>query len=455
MRRFGWVALAAILVLALTVVAVGEAGLRPFGDGSVRAAEGDPVAYIGIDMDPTGNELPSAAGPGAQGPRDRCISKLSTDPDFTIDIYADAIPLNEEATGYNVQLNWSPDNIDIVNPITEGMLTFGYYDNKPGNNNPVATCSYGECENENLNPGHANAVTLNHDPRPKATSPWDAGGVNLTPGEQSWEGSQVIERVSIDINGAGPQIVKLWLKGGPLPINIVVDDELVLTNPVGAAIDGTYDRDGDTIVDDYSVQLAIDTPCPEQPTTTPTPGVTGTATPTPTATGTPSPGGLAAGWNYVCYVGSGRPIEEALAAIGAEVQAVYHLKPDQTYEGWFPGRSDISNQITDLNPYEALFILMANAADWPQETGVSPPASVELVQNWNSVCYSGETKGAETAMQGVEGGFGVVYALSATQGWQQLVPARPDLSKLSELARSTAVFILVTQEGGTQWTFEP
>ena len=445
MRRFGWVALAAILVLALTVVAVGEAGLRPFGDGSVRAAEGDPVAYIGIDMDPTGNELPTDAGPGAQGPRDRCISKLSTDPDFTIDIYADAIPLNEEATAYNYQLNWAPDNIDIVNPITEGMLTFGYYDP-----NPPYTA--------NVNPGHANAVTPSHEPRPKAASPWNAGGANLTSGEQSWEGPQVVTRVSIDINAAGPQIVNLWLNGAPQPLNIIAKDETgVYTNPVGAQIDGIYDRDGDTIVDDHSVQLAIDTACPEQPTTTPTPGVTGTGTPTPTptATGTPTPGGgLAAGWNYVCYVGSGRPIEEALAAIGAEVQAVYRLKPDQTYEGWFPGRSDIS-EITGLNPYEALFILMANAADWPQEAGVSPPASIGLVQNWNSVCYSGETKGAETAMQGVGGEFGIVYALRPVEGWQQFVPGRSDISNLSELARSTAVLILVTQEGGTQWTFDP
>ena len=270
MKKTIWHATVGGLVLALVGLGgwvVAEGGLSTFG-GSVRAAEGDPIAYIGIDMDPTGNELPSAAGPGAQGPRDRCISKASGDPDFQIDVYADSIPLDEESTAYNYQLNWAPDNIDIVNPITDGMLTFGYYDP-----NPPYTA--------NLNPGHANTTTQVHEPRPRAASPWNAGAANVIAGEQSWEGSQVVTRVSIKIGVGGPQIVNLWLNGAPLPQNIIGDDDGGYTNPVGAAIDGTGNP----------VQLAIDTACPEQPTgpATPLPAVTGTPTPGPTLAPSPSP----------------------------------------------------------------------------------------------------------------------------------------------------------------------
>jgi len=185
------------------------------------------IAKLGIDMDSTGNALPFGGGPGAQGSRDRCISKASTDPDFTIDIYADAVPLDREAVSYEYQLNWAPDNIDIVDPLTEGMLAFGYYDPARGS--------------ANLNPGHANSVSVLHQSRPDYDSPWNGGAMLGMEGEQSWQGSQVVTRVTIDINVAGPELVSLWLGRAE-----IYDDEVTLT-PI-------------TSLDD--VTLAIDTPCP-------------------------------------------------------------------------------------------------------------------------------------------------------------------------------------------------
>ncbi len=303
------------LVLAAVAGAVGLALaftlllLLNGGGGGVRAAEGDPIGHIGIDMCPSGtasaagvcptggaaNVLPSTTDAGSLGVKDRCISKLSTDSNFTIDIYADSIPVDEEATAYNIQVAWSPPGlvpaspINIVNPITQGMLLWGYYDPAGGN--------------LNLNPGSGLSPSTLNDARPDLASPWSGGSSLPTAGEQSWNGPQVIERVSIDIVApAGAQIVKLWINGAPLPVNIVVDDELVLTNPVGATIDGPMDEDGDGKVNDgcpavgavetlcannvdddgdgdvndgcpavgaaetqcgqYSVLLAIDTPCP-------------------------------------------------------------------------------------------------------------------------------------------------------------------------------------------------
>ncbi len=246
MKKLVLTALAGAIGLALAFALL---PLFSGGDGGVRAAESDPIGYIGIDMDPTGNVLPSSSGPGSLGAIDRCISVSSAgNPTIYVDVYTKGIPLDEEATAYSYQLNWAPDNIDVINPITEGMLSFGYYDGNPGNNNPVATCPYGECENENLNPGHANTITQAHEPRPRLVSPWNAGAGLLTPGEQSFNGDQVITRIGVKIQVPGPQLVNLWLAG---PVTgWVADDESV--GKIPTAYDGAANP----------VKLAIDRDCP-------------------------------------------------------------------------------------------------------------------------------------------------------------------------------------------------
>ncbi len=54
-------------------------------------------------------------------------------------------------------------------------------------------------------------------------------------------------------------------------------------------------------------------------------------------------------WRYVCYDGAERPIAEAMG--NGEIQAVYRLEADQTFDRWFPARPDLGT-ITTIHPYE-------------------------------------------------------------------------------------------------------
>jgi len=160
-----------------------------------------------------------------------------------------------------------------------------------------------------------------------------------------------------------------------------------------------------------------------------------------------------AGWNHVCYVGPSQDIEDALADISQDVLAAYRLRAEG-YDKWFPDRLDVSTLAT-LSPYEPLFLLLASSAAWPQQPSGSPPAVTPLVQAWNSVCYAGEPKDAESATEGIGGQFAVLYALAPNQGWQRFVAGRPDVSDPMQLSRFASVLILVTEAGGTQWAFSP
>jgi hypothetical protein len=221
------------------------------------------------------------------------------------------------------------------------------------------------------------------------------------------------------------------------------------------------DDDGDTIPDSTDNCPLIANPaqtdgdgdglgdaCDASPTPTPTP----TTTPGPTTT--PTPPGPSMAWAHSCYLGASQPTEDALAAISGDVLAAYRLRPDQGYDRWFPGRPDMST-MTELNPYDALFLLMASDAAWPREPWGEPPTSHDLVFGWNSVCYTGQTKDAETASEGIAGRFAIAYALAPGQAWKRFVPGKSDVSTLNQLDAFTPVLLLVTEEGGAPWVFEP
>jgi len=160
-----------------------------------------------------------------------------------------------------------------------------------------------------------------------------------------------------------------------------------------------------------------------------------------------------AGWNDACYVGPSGHIEDALADVSQDVLAAYRLR-GEGYDKWFPAKPDVST-IATLSAYEPLFLLLTTSAAWPQQPSGSSPAVTPLTQGWNNVCYAGEPKDVESATQGIEGQFAVLYVLAPDQGWQRFVPGRPDLSDPIQLGRFASVLILVTEAGGTQWAFEP
>jgi len=199
-------------------------------------------------------------------------------------------------------------------------------------------------------------------------------------------------------------------------------------------------------------------------TSTPTPTSTATPTPTPTPTRTPTPTptpkalpamAMVKGWNHKCYIGEQKGIEDALADIAGKVSALYRLSASrQEFDRWFPDRSDLST-ITSLNPYDQLFVLMSGAGTWTQEQSAGQQASVSLVQGWNSICYTGQPKVVADATSGIAGKFSVLYTLGDDQTWGRYVPGRTDLSDMTQCTQLEALLVLVTQEGGATWVFNP
>ena len=176
--------------------------------------------------------------------------------------------------------------------------------------------------------------------------------------------------------------------------------------------------------------------------------------PGPSPPETTFPVSLVRGWNTVCYRGPEQPVETALANALNSVVALYRLKPNQQFDKWFAGRPDIST-INTLSPYDSLFILMGSDATWQQKASGTAFTSVNLGQGWNSVCYAGPTQDTETATAGISSQVGVIYALTAEQRWLQFIPARPEISELTQLEQFSSVLVLVTNASGATWTFSP
>jgi hypothetical protein len=167
-----------------------------------------------------------------------------------------------------------------------------------------------------------------------------------------------------------------------------------------------------------------------------------------------SPPSMVAGWNNKCYLGPEGPIGQGLADIITDVLAVYRLNAGQTFDRWFAGRPDVST-ITTVTPYQPLFVLMAKDAAWPQTPSGAPPNSVSLVQGWNSTCYLGQTMPAGEATEGIAGQLSMLYMLGSDQAWGRYVSDRPEVSTIAQLDQYDSVLVLVTQQGGVVWTFDP
>jgi len=163
---------------------------------------------------------------------------------------------------------------------------------------------------------------------------------------------------------------------------------------------------------------------------------------------------LAAGWSHACYVGAEESVEGALGDIVGAAEAVYRLGPQQRFDRWFAARPDLST-IATLISYEPLLVLSSEASTWAQLATGTPPTSVSLAQGWNSVCYTGQTKSADDATAGIAGKFAILYRLSDTEVWGRYVPGNPEVSSITQLSQDDAVLILVTQEGGATWVFDP
>ncbi|MGB6836920.1 MAG: hypothetical protein WBF66_04360, partial [Dehalococcoidia bacterium] len=393
-----------------------------------RSAQADPLTVVGYDMNTSGNTATSL------GAIDGCISVSSTSEDeFEVDIFLDGLATDSVlGFGYDIVFpDWAvqlvaQDHLMLTNA-APGSAGMDMSEAIPDASSPhlVTVVDTGSAE---YNPPYSEGVLGRYTFKVLSTASAGVYALTLT--------KVVVGRDTMaDPNHPGYPV------GDPLPLDAIWD--------------GYFDPPYGVIAVDVACGSAppIITPTPTA-TPTPTPTPTATVTPTLTPAPTPTPPDLVAGWNHACYVGADLPISQALADLGASVLAVYRLRPDQGYDKWFPSRPDIST-ITTLSPYEALFMLMANDAIWPQEPTAAPPTGLDLTQGWNSACYCGQAKDVQSATASIAGQYGVLYLLAPGQGWKRFIPARPEISNLAELQRFAAVLILISQPEGTHWVFAP
>jgi len=162
---------------------------------------------------------------------------------------------------------------------------------------------------------------------------------------------------------------------------------------------------------------------------------------------------FAVGWNQACYIGPQQSVETALGDIAGSVQALYRIGVDGALDRWFPGSPEVST-IETLSPYDSLLLLMPAPATWTQTSDEPKPDKWVMAQGWNSICYEGENKDIEEAVDGIHDQIAIIYALVPGQGWLRYVPDRPEMSNLDRLQRHQPILVLVSDPTGATWRFE-
>jgi hypothetical protein len=469
-----------LLAVTLAVALLGTAGLGAWIlSGGGQATQASPALSMGVDADPSGNTATSL------GPIDSCIS-VSSGTTFDVDIYVTDVtdlkswevyfvfdPSVAIVTGVNVKnmllaANAGSNVVDTSDlvPNTTGLYRLSAIDTASA---PAHESGSGvlarltlQAVAPGVSTGGVDLLDENGDGKPDL-GPWlrNSGGEYLgdVNGDRFFDGPISQAQIAVD-RGC---VADTDADGVPDATDNCPND----ANPSQSDADGDGLGDAcDPDDDNDTIPNASDN-CPlvanaDQADSDgdgvgdvcdifPTPTVTPSVTPTPNPTVTPGP---ALAWQYSCYVGSSQPVEDAFASATGDVLAAYRLTPDQRFDRWFPGSPDLSN-MTMLNPYDALFVLMASDATWPQEPSSESQDSVDLVFGWNSVCYTGATKQAEEATAGIDGQFAVAYTLAPDGTWRRFVPGKPDASTLTQLEQSTPVLMLATEGSGTVWVFDP
>jgi len=439
---------AALVTMAVLVLAAWQ--------DSDRSAQAEGPITVGFDMNPAGNSCPNdGVHDCTLGTIDTCVQVPSGGGVITIDVFLKNLPQAPEGvTGFS----GFQYHISERNDLTVGT---------------VAAITHNDA-NVNLLVQVPPATLFDFSGDVGTSIPfWDAvvGDVSGNTEYNPPFTNGVMSRLQIDTTGAPDGVYGLTIdqpgtQKGLAVLDLEANDycdpgdpdadppKTPSPNYIGCDILDAHDGYGLIAVGvDCSAAPPVITPPPTPTPSGPTPTATPTpATPTP-STPTPVPPDLAAGWNYACYLGAALPISEALADIMPSVQAIYHLRPDQGYDKWFPGRPELST-ITDLSSYEALFILMANDSAWPQSPADTPPTGLDLTQGWNSACYSGQTKDVSPATASIAGQYEALYLLPTGQSWKRFMPARPEISNLDQLEQFAAVLILVTQSEGANWIFD-
>jgi len=440
MRRSISAALGGPLVLSL--IAVSAWLLMGGSEDGARAQGGsglDPNV-VGIDVKPDASNTKTTLGT-----IDNCVEVGGVGSTFDVDVFLNDVPIVDSGPYHNLgafEYRLIYDNARLKVAATDHDFLMATYGSPPAGVADMGDCSpYTPCPDTD-GELYTSVVGLGSE---------DGGEGGGEDGAEPPGSLGVLSRLTFEVVGSEGTFDYLTLTdlnfGGYEPGVTPWQDE------VDQVWDASHTPRYGIIAIAPASCAAVPSPTPG-PTSTPTSTPTPTPTTTPPATPTPTPPGPAVAWTYSCYLGASQPTEDALATISGDVLAAYRLRPDQGYDRWFPARPTV-NTMTEFNPYDALFLLVATGATWPQQPSGAPPSDANLVFGWNSVCYTGQTKEPESATQGIDGDFAILYTLAPGQAWQRFVPGRPEASTLTQLDSVTPVLILATEEGGALWVFDP
>ena len=431
--------IAASVVLSLLLVSGSEGGVL------AQLGTGEDPNMIGIDVITTGNTQSTL------GEIETC-REVASGETFEVDVFLDDVPTGQDFSSQDFYLNF--DNTKLNCTACDHSASLILLGKTPG------SILFQVCQ---AGTGYLQSVIMDQS-FPAATYAEQPGDLG------------VLARFTCQATGSG--IATLTLS----------DSAIVLGNSSGV---DWFPTDIDQVWDaNYTTQYGIIAIAPATcgtpiPSPTPSPSPTPTPTPTSDADGDTVPNvsdncplvsnpgqtdsdgdgigdaceGLALGvplipgWNHVCYTAISQPVADGLGPIADKVLAAYRLNASGSYDRWFPGQPDVSTIVT-LDSYDALFVLVSNSAVWAQQPSTLP-VSVSLGQGWNSVCYAGETKSADDAIATIASELRILYTLGSDQLWGRYVPGAPEVSNIAQLSRYEAVLMLVTEPGGTSWTFDP
>ena len=437
----------AYLICVLVVLSVWLTG--GFHAAQAQGGDGADPNILGIDVkiDDNGDTVPDNTQ-STLGTIDTCI-EVATDEVFQVDVFLDDVPTGQDFSIQDYFLNFDNTKLTAVSQDHSGTLILL---GKVAGSSLVAAASV-----IGANWFHSVVMDTSVPAATYAEQPGDLG---------------VLGRYTFQATGTGLTTLNLS------------NNTIILGSSSGVDF---FPTDIDQVWDDnYTTQYGIIAIAPAT-CGAPTPSPTPSPTPTPTSDAdgdtvpnvsdncplvsnpgqTDSDGdgigdaceGLALGvplipgWNHVCYTAISQPVADGLGSVADKVLAAYRLNASGSYDRWFPGQPDVST-IATLDPYDALFVLVSNSAVWAQQPSTLP-VSVSLGQGWNSVCYAGETKSADDAIATIASELRILYTLGSDQLWGRYVPGAPEVSNIAQLKRYEAVLMLVTEPGGTSWTFDP
>ena len=172
--------------------------------------------------------------------------------------------------------------------------------------------------------------------------------------------------------------------------------------------------------------------------------VPGAATPTVTP-GTTRTLEWGPGWHNAVWTGADSTSpQEAFSCADGSYAAAYRLGASG-WEGYFPGRADIST-LASLDQYDVFLILVTQSVtcDMPVAAAPGTTRALQWAAGWQNAGWTGASgTPPQNAFACADGSYAAAYRLGAS-GWEGYFPGRADISTLASLDQYDAFLILAT-----------